>query len=50
MGFDRGNVRDGQNCPTGRRAVHLRFKFVSVGLGLDVLPLSASRGGTMVTH
>jgi hypothetical protein len=41
MGFNRGNVRDGQNCLMGRRVVHLRFKFVSVELGLD-FPLNAS--------
>jgi hypothetical protein len=49
MGFDRGNIRDGQSSLMGRRAVHLRFKFVSVGLELD-FPLSASRGGMTVTH
>jgi hypothetical protein len=36
MGFDRGNIRDGQSSLMGRRAVHLRFKFVSVRFGLGV--------------
>jgi hypothetical protein len=48
MGFDRGNIRDGQSSLMGRRAVHLRFKFVSVGLGLD-FPLSFAWRRT-VTH
>jgi hypothetical protein len=48
MGFDRGNIRDGQSSLMGRRAVHLRFKFVSVGLGPD-FPLSFAWRHT-VTH